>query len=487
MRADLVLPVLLKLLTGTSSTEFTYRTKGDHKYRTDWFDQKIDHYSLSGKGTFKQKVLIGDQFFGGKGHPIFFYCGNEGPIETFEQNTGLMWELAPEFKALVIFQEHRYYGESWPFGKNMNYSDPNQAGFLTVSQALGDFAEYLNTLRQTEKYSESPVIAFGGSYGAMLAGWMRQKYPHLVQGALAASAPLMNFVGLLPCDGYATIASKDYKNAASGCGEVVKRVWPSLKQVQSMGPDTWKQLRESWNLCSPLSSPKDIGELSSWVNNLLSLVAMVDYPYPTNFIGTLPASPVKAFCKEALKQKQLTSRDSNVIDFLKAFRKGISPLIDHGNGCLNASLSFGDDKLGTKSWSYQVCADMIMPQCSSSEKGSLFPETEWSLSAYTKECKNRYHVSPRPYIPIQEFGPSRLQYASNIIYSNGELDPWMGYGILKSPAPSIHTFVLKGAAHHLDLRTSNPADPPDVVQARKQYRKIFRGWISEYKKNKNSL
>ena len=31
---------------------------------------------------------------------------------------GFMWDIAPEFKALLLFVEHRYYGESMPYGND---------------------------------------------------------------------------------------------------------------------------------------------------------------------------------------------------------------------------------------------------------------------------------------------------------------------------------------------------------------------------------
>ena len=37
---------------------------------------------------------------------MFFYTGNEGPIESFYANTGFLFTLAQHFKAMVVFAEH---------------------------------------------------------------------------------------------------------------------------------------------------------------------------------------------------------------------------------------------------------------------------------------------------------------------------------------------------------------------------------------------
>jgi lysosomal Pro-X carboxypeptidase len=103
---------------------------------------------------------------------------------------------------MLVFAEHRYYGQSLPYG-NKSYSvrhsyiihyaifalsflceqDAKYLGYLTSEQALADFAELVAYIKSTNSGAvDSPVIAFGGSYGGMLSAWMRIKYPHIITG-----------------------------------------------------------------------------------------------------------------------------------------------------------------------------------------------------------------------------------------------------------------------------------------------------------------
>ena len=89
--------------------------------------------------------------------------------------------LGPAYNATVAFIEHRYYGES--LIPNSNYK------YLSSTQALWDYADIIEQISKAN--TTRPVIAFGGSYGGMLSAMFRIKYPHLVDGAIASSAPLL--------------------------------------------------------------------------------------------------------------------------------------------------------------------------------------------------------------------------------------------------------------------------------------------------------
>ena len=102
---ELVLVLIVVCAGGYCSAEIPASCEIRH------FQQRVDHFDFQNSKTFAQRyVFCGERF--GNGGPIFFYTGNEGDILVFANNTGFMFDLTDDFAALVVFAEHRYYGES---------------------------------------------------------------------------------------------------------------------------------------------------------------------------------------------------------------------------------------------------------------------------------------------------------------------------------------------------------------------------------------
>jgi lysosomal Pro-X carboxypeptidase len=185
------------------------------QYETRWYTQRLDHFNSApaSYATFQQRYLVNDTFWGGPTAPIFLYAGNEGDVDLFTNNTGFMWESAPRFRALLVFVEHRYYGESMPFGgtRAAAFRDARTKGYLTVTQALADYASFVLSLKANLSAPAAPVVVFGGSYGGMLAAWMRLKYPHIVMGAVASSAPILSFYGIVDPYAFYDRITDDFK------------------------------------------------------------------------------------------------------------------------------------------------------------------------------------------------------------------------------------------------------------------------------------
>lgn len=154
-------------------------------------------------------------------------------------NTGLMWESAEEFGALLVFAEHRYYGESRPYsGSELRHN----MQYLTAEQAMADYAELLRELKSELHAEDSAVIGFGGSYGGMLAAWMRMKYPHVLAGSIASSAPIWAFPGEDPPvdpGAFAKIVTRDATpagGASKACAGQAFSPFPVLLAKQKERP-----------------------------------------------------------------------------------------------------------------------------------------------------------------------------------------------------------------------------------------------------------
>lgn len=73
-----------------------------------------------------------------------------------------------------------------------------------------------------------------------------------------------------------------------------------------------------------------------------------------------------------------------------------------------------------------------------------------------------------------------LSHSLSLLLSNGELDPWSGCGVLEDVSDSLIAVIIKGGAHHLDLRASNDKDTDSVKAARETHKESIAKWLMDY-------
>ncbi|KAG1358947.1 lysosomal Pro-X carboxypeptidase [Cocos nucifera] len=445
-------------------------------FTTHFFPQQLDHFTFQPKAykVFYQKYLMNSTYWDqGPNHtaPIFVYTGNEGNIEWFAENTGFMLDIAPKFHALLVFIEHRFYGESMPFGKK-SYESAEALGYLTSTQALADYAVLIRSLKQNLSAEASPVVVFGGSYGGMLAAWFRLKYPHITIGALASSAPILEFDYITPWSSFYDAVSEDYKDESMNCFEVIKESWDELMAVAAQ-KGGMLELSKTFRACKSLRS---VYSVRDWLWTAFVYTAMVDYPTAADFLMPLPAHPIKEMCRIIDGFPQEASKLTKVFSAASLYYN-----YSGNKSCFD--IENGTDPHGLHGWDWQACTEMVMPMICSNE--SMFPPSSYDYDEFGDECMAKYGVRPRPHWITTEYGGNRIdavlkRFGSNIIFSNGMRDPWSRGGVLRNISSSIIALVTEKGAHHLDLRFATKDDPKWLIEQRKQEIDIIQSWIDQY-------
>jgi len=114
----------------------------------------------------------------------------------------------------------------------------------------------------------------------------------------------------------------------------------------------------------------------------------------------------------------------------------------------------------------------------------IFSWVNWDQNAHTKFCEETYGLTPKYDWALDYWGGRDIAKdfasSSNIIFSNGKLDPWSVGGLNKNQTENNVVLTIKDSPHHLDLRLPHQGDPPAVTTARATEKMYIKKWVEEY-------
>jgi lysosomal Pro-X carboxypeptidase len=449
---------------------------------THWFTQFIDHYNFgtprgsNGATTYQQRYLVYDRYYQ-PGGPIFFYTGNELDITVFANTAGLLWQTAEEFNAVIIFAEHRFFGRSQPCGGNFSCFP-----YLSTQQALADYAVLLTNLT-SDRYKDSVgVIAFGGSYGGMLSAWIRIKYPNIITGSISASGPIGMVSGAYRRSSYWQVITRDATRAGGASPNCSWNVYRAIHAViEELKTEEGRQhVAEIFKTCQVPSASNATDEMGYFIQAAFDLLGMGDYPYELNFIfGTYdnpaPAWPMRVAC-EFMKD---SSADNETL--MKNLVKAVSVVYN-----VTQDVTCNDININPTTgmhWDYMVCSEGVINELPYFEaigwpNDMFYHQPVWTHQRFDEHCSKKFGVTTRWGWLNTTFGAGNVQGATNIVFSNGLLDPWHSGGILHNVSATVRSYIVPDGAHHLDLLFSTPQDSQYVQEVRSAERQHIREWLS---------
>lgn len=444
----------------------TFNNKHEKDIHEKWITQPLDYFNPRDNRTWSMRYFENTAFFNKTG-PILIQLGGEWEIGPGFLQTGLMYDIGSVHGAMLYYTEHRYYGKSRP---TEDTSEMNLQ-YLNIDQALADVAYFIETKKKELDIDKSTVIVFGGSYAGNMAAWSRLKYPHLIQGALASSAPVHATADFYK---YYEVVTRSLRRYDEQCAINVKKAFDDVEELLKIDGGAEK-LKEYFKLCdvTNVNSSSDVGH---FMNTLAEKFAgTVQYDRVENgksrigfvcdnMTATYLGSPLQRLARVMSNPKH-ACLDTNYETLVSRFRD-----------------TSWDVPSIMREWFYQTCTEYGYYQTTNSKEsifGSLFP-----LKFFVKLCVDLYgdyynseYLESRIRRTNLIYGGSQ-PHLSNVIFTNGDIDPWHALSVLEDLNETTKAILIKDSSHCRDLYSDEPTDSPDLIRVRKILRADISKWIT---------
>lgn len=410
-----------------------------------YFEQKLDH-SDPNSLTFKQRYFRDSTYAENDSSPVFYIiCGEWNCAGT--GSYGYAEGLAKKMKAHLIALEHRYYGESLP---TTNLTTENLR-HLNLDAAIEDLASFQRHVTKDEGLS-GKWIGFGGSYAGTLAAFYRLKYPELVAGVLASSAPVFMKPDFFEYDAHiAKVIGK------TSCGSKVREAVALIEKKM----ETEEGLIE-------IKKQFDAEDIRNHQDFLYVAADMV--------AAAVQYGREKIFCEALLSNQDLVAGYAD--GGLKVLRSmGYRPVDLSLQSAEKVEVTADDNY---RQWIWQSCQEFGWFQVSNTN-GETSRSSQIDLDYHDRACQRLYDVpmiSKHREINDTWYSPLFNPATSGIIFSNGGNDPWLTLSVTDTTSetnPLLNIYMMDGAAHCDDLRGLPKL--LSVVAAQQQMSQVITDWL----------
>lgn len=374
---------------------------------------------------------------------------------------GQVVERAPKMNGMMVFMEHRFFGESVPFKAPFKDS-PDVVGLLSVEQALADYAAIISAIRDEFKAWDAPVVTFGGSLAGSLAAWMRFKYPAIVDMALASSTPQLSYPGYTSQFAWRKQITDNFAQLAPtvDCPALVRKAFAGLASAG----DLPRELHEAYRTCEDPSFPniRDAIQSASWSH----VEGLGEFAYPTK---------LSAINETCMRMAAYEGPPHSLFAAMLNTPEG---------SCLNLTDATAVSS-NTHAWLYLACSEIVHP-IAANNVTDMFPPFNWTLEGTEAQCRADYgyhRVQVRPRWIMHEMGtdhlPSLARATSRVVFVYGDLDPWHTAGILQAISPSLPVVRIADGTHCADMEASSSYDTATMKAGRDQAWGIIADWLKE--------
>lgn len=104
----------------------------------------------------------------------------------------------------------------------------------------------------------------------------------------------------------------------------------------------------------------------------------------------------------------------------------------------------------------------------------------WNLKEFFDECFEQWGVRLRFFWIIIMYGGKNISLYINIVFSNGELDFWLGGGVIKDIIDILVVVIILEGVYYLDLCVKNVLDFMFVLLVCVLEVRYMKNWIRDF-------